>query len=38
VTTAKNEIQATFSNIIDAIQERQQALVKRVDFVVSSIM
>ena len=35
VTTTKNEIQATFSNIIDAIQKRQQTLVKRVDAVVS---
>ena len=37
VTTAKNEIQMTFNNLIIAIQERQQALVEKVDDVVRTL-
>ena len=37
VTTTKNDIQTTFSDIIDAIQERQQSLMRHVDSVVSTI-
>ena len=37
VTTTKNDIQTTFSGIIDAIQERQQSLMRHVDNVVSTI-
>ena len=36
-TTAKNEIQATFNDIIKAIQKRQQSLLKRVEAVVSTL-